>query len=233
MQSIFKLFFKACLALALLDLAYISFLWFQRDVQAQGEIPVSRFIQAYVAEQQDNPDLPGLRWDPVPLASIPDRVARAFVIAEDAQFYVHNGLDINAIKSVLADGLSSKSISRGASTITQQTAKNLFLYPSRSWLRKWHELIFTMLLELTLDKQRILELYLNIAEFGLGVYGVNAASLYYFGLPVSVIGPRQASYLAAALPWPTRHNYKTDTKTFKAHARRIYSRSMKEAIPIQ
>ena len=159
------------------------------------------------------------------------KVYRVFIIAEDTHFFVHNGFDVAAIKSVLKSSLQTKSISRGASTISQQTAKNLFLYPKRSWLRKWHELIFTLLLELKLDKPRILEIYLNIAEFGQGIYGINAAAQHYFGVSASNLSARQASYLAAALPWPQKHNFKTATKQFHKHANRIYKRSKKESFP--
>jgi monofunctional biosynthetic peptidoglycan transglycosylase len=86
-------------------------------------------------------------------------------------------------------------------------------------------------LELTQSKDRILELYLNVAEFGRGVYGINAASKYYFGVQANAINPKQAAYLAAALPWPERHNFNTGSKTFYAHANRIYARSLKEHLP--
>lgn len=172
-----------------------------------------------------------MQWAPIPLADIPNKVTRVFLIAEDTQFYVHHGLDIKAIKTVLKESFSRYSISRGASTITQQTAKNLYLYPQRSWLRKWHELVFTLLLELTQSKGRILELYLNVAEFGRGVYGINAAAKHYFGIQANAINTKQAAYLAAALPWPEKHNFKSGSKIFYTHANRIYARSLKEHLP--
>ena len=231
MKFISKLLFKVVCALIVLDFLYIAFLWVQRDIQRQGEIPTSQFMLSYVEERKHKTELPQINWQPVALSSLPEKVYRVFIIAEDTHFFVHNGFDIEAIKSVLKSSMKTKSISRGASTISQQTAKNLFLYPTRSWLRKWHELIFTLLLELTLDKKRILEIYLNIAEFGQGVYGLNAASQHYFGKSASALSPRQASYLAAALPWPQKHNYKTSTKSFNKHANRIYKRSQTESFP--
>lgn len=225
------LIIRALFLIILLEMAYLSILWFQHNIHIDGKVPVSSFMQQYIKDSASNKNLPGMKWKPVPLSSIPGKISRVFLIAEDSQFYVHRGLDIKAIKSVLKQSFSGHSISRGASTITQQTAKNLYLYPKRSWLRKWHELIFTQLLELTQSKNRILELYLNTAEFGIGVYGINAASNHYFGLPANAINTQQAAYLAASLPWPSRHNFETGTKTFYTRARRIYARASREKLP--
>ena len=233
MKFLFKNLLRIIAVLVLFDMLYIGKLWLSHNVGRADSIPESRFMQTYIDDRQKNPALPGIKWDPVPLRQIPQRVSRVFIIAEDTHFYVHNGFDIAAIKAVLAESLAKKSISRGASTITQQTAKNLYLYPQRSWLRKWHELIFTLLLEITQSKKRILELYLNIAEFGQGIYGVNAAAKHYFGVSVTEISTKQAAYLAAALPWPQRNNFSTGTKTFYAHANRIYSRSQNETFPTE
>ena len=233
MKFIFKTLFRLICALIVLDMLYVAFLWFQRDIQRQGAIPVSQFMLSYIEDRIVKTELPQIDWQPMPLSAIPKKAYRVFIIAEDTHFYVHHGVDIAAIQTVLKSSLKTRSISRGASTITQQTAKNLFLYPQRSWLRKWHELIFTLLLEFTLEKDRILEIYLNIAEFGQGVYGINAAAKYYLGVSAKSLSPRQASYLAAALPWPQRHNLKTGTKTFHAHADRIYRRSQKETFPAE
>ena len=231
MKFIIKTLFRVICALIVLDTLYIAFLWQQRDIQAHGEIPVSQFMLSYIEERKYKTELPEISWQPIALSALPEKAYRVFIIAEDTHFFVHHGFDVAAIKSVLKSSLKTKNIARGASTISQQTAKNLFLYPKRSWFRKWHELIFTVLLELKLDKSRILEIYLNIAEFGQGVYGINAAAQHYLGISASALSPRQASYLAAALPWPQKHNFKTSTKSFKRHANRIYKRSQKETFP--
>jgi len=231
MKFILRLLFRVICALIVLDMLYVGYLWIQRDIQSQGEIPVSQFMLSYIEERKIKTHLPQISWQPIALTAVPESVYRVFIIAEDTHFFVHNGFDIAAIKSVLKSSLKTKSISRGASTISQQTAKNLFLYPQRSWLRKWHELMFTLLLEITLDKNRILEIYLNIAEFGQGVYGINAAAQHYLGISANSITPRQASYLAAALPWPQKHNLNSATKQFYTHANRIYKRSQKETFP--
>ncbi len=233
MRYAIKNLFRLIIVIALADALYICYLWLKYNVGQADVIPVSRFMQTYIDDRQLKPQLPEIKWNPVSIKQIPERVSRVFIIAEDSYFYVHNGLDIAAIKAVLKESLAQKSIPRGASTISQQTAKNLYLYPQRSWLRKWHELIFTLLLEITQSKQRILELYLNIAEFGQGVYGVDAAARHYFGQSVGAITSKQAAYLAAALPWPQRNNYSTGTKAFYKHANRIYSRAQRETFPTE
>ena len=233
MKFLAKNLFRLIVLVIVADVFYVCYLWLKYNAGQADIIPMSRFMHSYVDDREIKPELPELKWSPVSISEIPERVSRVFIIAEDSHFYVHNGFDIAAIKAVIKESLAKKSIPRGASTITQQTAKNLYLYPQRSWLRKWHELIFALLLEITQSKKRILELYLNIAEFGQGIYGVDAASLHYFGRSVSSISTKQAAYLAAALPWPQRNNYSTGTKTFYAHANRIYSRAQRETFPTE
>jgi monofunctional biosynthetic peptidoglycan transglycosylase len=117
--------------------------------------------------------------------------------------------------------LSEGRLVYGGSTISQQTIKNIFLSPSRNPLRKWHEFVLTMGMEHHLSKKRILSLYLNIAEFGRGIYGVDAASRYYWGIPVSEISVNQAIELAATLPAPVRHNPNTHTRFFLKRVKKI------------
>jgi len=132
----------------------------------------------------------------------------AVVAAEDQLFYRHHGFDWHSIQSVLEDFSEDGKAPRGASTITQQVAKNLFLTPSRNFLRKGLEAWFTVCLELFLSKQRILEIYLNIAEFGDHLFGIEAASQRYFGISASRLSAQQAALLAATLPNPL--NLKAD-----------------------
>jgi len=125
----------------------------------------------------------------------------AVVAAEDQRFADHFGLDFAAIQKAV-DEQDQRGYLRGASTISQQTAKNLFLWPGRSFLRKGLEAWLTLVVETCLSKQRILEIYLNVAEFGPGIYGVGAASLHYFGRPPALLSRQQAALLAAVLPNP-------------------------------
>lgn len=120
------------------------------------------------------------------------------VAAEDADFCVHSGFDIAGIRAALADDTRL----RGGSTISQQVAKNVFLWPARSWLRKGLEAGFTVLIEILWPKRRILEVYLNVAEFDAGVFGVEAASRRYFGIGAADVGPQRAARLMAVLPDP-------------------------------
>lgn len=125
----------------------------------------------------------------------------AVVASEDQRFADHFGLDLKAIQRAV-DEKGDRGYLRGASTISQQTAKNLFLWPGRSFARKGLEAWLTVVLELSLPKRRILEIYLNIAEFGPGIYGVGAASRHYFGTIPAQLSDRDAALLAAVLPNP-------------------------------
>ena len=138
-------------------------------------------------------------------SAIATPVKLAVVAAEDQHFPDHHGFDLQAIEDAMEHNLEAHT-TRGGSTITQQTAKNLFLYPGRSYLRKGLEAYFTLLIELSWPKRRILEIYLNIAEFGEGVYGVGAAAQTFFGKPASRLDTREAALLAAVLPNPKRLN---------------------------
>ncbi len=155
-----------------------------------------------------------LSYQPVPLARIPASVRRAVLVAEDAAFYGHRGFDWHEVRQALREAWEERELPRGASTISQQLARNLYLSPSRDPVRKLREALITRRLESELSKERILELYLNVLELGRGVFGVEAASRRYFGRSVSAISPREAAELAAAIPSPRRHNPETRTRTF-------------------
>jgi len=144
------------------------------------------------------------RHDWVPLEDIAPSMGVAVIAAEDQNFPEHFGFDWKAIEKAIAHNEHSRR-KRGASTVSQQTAKNLFLWETRSWVRKGFEVYFTLLIELGWSKSRILEVYLNIVEFGDGVYGVEAASRTYFGKPAKKLRPSEAALLAAVLPNPHRY----------------------------
>jgi monofunctional biosynthetic peptidoglycan transglycosylase len=143
----------------------------------------------------------GLHKDWVPLAEIAPALRHAVVAAEDNRFCEHGGFDWSALAEVLEE-FRAGGQPRGASTITMQTAKNLFLWPGRSLLRKVLEAWLTPQIELIWDKRRILEVYLNVAEMGPGIYGAQAAAQHYFGTSAAELGRLQASLLAAVLPSP-------------------------------
>lgn len=139
----------------------------------------------------------------VPIEEISPALQHAVVAAEDARFYQHHGFDWKQVEIAVQDDLD-RGRSRGASTITQQLVKNLFLTTSRSFIRKGIEFTIVPLAELLLSKKRILELYLNVIEWGPGVYGAEASSAYYFRVPARRIDRQQAIELASVLPAPLR-----------------------------
>ncbi len=159
-----------------------------------------------------------------------DQIAPAMLLAvvagEDQRFPLHHGIDFTAINDSLEDALAGKGL-RGASTLTQQTAKNLFLWEGRNWFRKGLEAGLALLLELLWSKQRILEVYLNIVEFGPGVYGVEAASEYWFQRSSATLTSRQAARLAAVLPNPWRYRAEPPSPYVIERARWI-ERQMKQ-----
>lgn len=204
----------------LVDLFYVATIWPDWSRYKQGAIPRSSFISHYLDVRKQK-NWPTLRWSPVSYDQLPPHLLRAVVVAEDSRFYQHDGFDLIAFKEAMDYNLSSGRAAFGASTISQQTVKNLFLSSRRDPLRKWHELLLTWGMERSLSKRRILELYLNVAEFGLGVYGVQAASLHYWGRPVSQINVRQAVELAATLPAPKSRNPASRGKGFDRRVAKI------------
>jgi len=139
-----------------------------------------------------------------PAESIPSELKWAVIVAEDANFYRHEGIDVTAIKNAIKYDLEKKRFARGASTITQQAAKNLFLSREKTVTRKIEEIYLAKRMEQELTKGRILELYLNIAELGPMVYGIGHGARYYFDRPASALTPRECAFLAAMLPGPQK-----------------------------
>jgi monofunctional biosynthetic peptidoglycan transglycosylase len=143
------------------------------------------------------------RW--IPLAQIPRHVVDAVIVAEDGTFFTHGGVDWFEVQESIEKNIEERRAARGASTITQQLAKNLFLSTSKDPIRKVKELAITLLLEHTLSKNRILELYLNVIEWGRGIFGIEAAARAYFGKSASALTLEEATRLAAVIPSPLVH----------------------------
>lgn len=179
----------------------------------------------YRALQSDSqalhPDYKWVHWD-----EISPYMRLAAVAAEDQKFPHHRGFDIHSIHAAVQDYYRSGRL-RGASTISQQVAKNLFLWPDQSLLRKGLEAWFTLLIESIWPKQRILEVYLNIAEFGPGVYGIEAASVKYFGVSAMTLEPSQAALLAAVLPNPKLYSV-TEPSSYVINRRDWILRQMRQ-----
>lgn len=142
----------------------------------------------------------------VPYSQISRYVKRAVLASEDSGFVAHDGVQWDALEQAARANFEQGAIKRGGSTITMQVAKNLFLSSDRSYWRKAQEIAIAFLIEFVWDKQRILEIYLNIAEWGVGVFGIEAAAEHYFSVPAAKLNPWQAAWLAAILPAPKRYD---------------------------
>jgi monofunctional glycosyltransferase len=146
-----------------------------------------------------------LKHEWVSKRKISDNLRLAVICSEDQNFVTHRGFDLEAIDKAIKESKTRKRV-RGASTISQQTAKNVFLWPGRSWIRKGFEVWFTALIELFWSKERILQVYLNSIEMGNGIYGAEAAAGFYFKIPAEKLSTRQAAAIAAILPNPRKYN---------------------------
>lgn len=168
--------------------------------------PQTAFMEQRLSAMQEKNPKAELRRQWVPYERISGHLKRAVIAAEDAKFVDHEGFDWEGIQKALERNEKKGRIVAGGSTISQQLAKNLFLSGSRSWVRKGQEAAITWMLELVMDKRRILEIYLNVAEWGEGVFGAEAAARHYFGVSSAQLGPQQAAWLAAILPAPRRYD---------------------------
>ena len=167
--------------------------------------PATPFMFIRVFENIMVGEQPKLKKDWEPISDISPHLVMAVIAAEDQNFMNHFGFDIKAIEKAQKFNKRQKGKKvRGASTISQQTAKNLFLWQGRSWLRKGFEVYFTFLIELLWSKERIMEVYLNIIEMGDGIYGAEAAAQKYFNKNASALSKREAALIAAVLPNPRK-----------------------------
>lgn len=162
-------------------------------------VHVQRRVEALLRHQKYQK-----RYVFVPIGRISADLQHAVIAAEDGRFYQHHGIDWQEVRKVVAGDIEKGRVSRGASTITQQLVKNLFFTTHRNPLRKVVELTLAPVAEVLLPKKRILELYLNVIEWGPGIYGVEAAARKYYGVPASRLGREQAARLAAVIPSPLR-----------------------------
>jgi len=172
-----------------------------------------------------------LRRQWVPYERISVHLKRAVVAAEDAKFLEHEGFDWDAIQKAMARNEQRGTVVAGASTISQQLAKNLFLSGERSYVRKAQEAVITWMLERTMSKRRILELYLNIAEWGDGVFGAEAAARHHFNVSAAGLTAAQAAWLASVLPSPRRYERGALTPYLAGRVSTIYSRMDAAQIP--
>ena len=171
------------------------------------------------------------RW--VPLSRISPYVIKAVIIAEDDKFWSHEGFDFDAIQKAIEKDLKQKKFKVGGSTISQQLAKNLFLSPSKNPIRKLKEAVLTWRLERNLSKKRIIEIYLNVAEWGDGLFGVEAAAQHYYGKPASDLSAMESARLAAVLPNPRRYDPTGSGRYVAYRSELIYQIMVRRGIVIE
>jgi len=171
-----------------------------------------------------------ITWKWVPLSRISRYAVAAVVIAEDDKFWDHEGFDLEAMRKALGHDIIEGRVKFGGSTITQQLSKNLYLSPSKNPLRKLKEVVLAWRLERALSKRRILEIYLNVIEWGDGVYGIEAASRRYYGKTSSMLSPMEAAMLASVIPSPRRYDPTNPGKYLKRRSGQIYYTMKKRGV---
>lgn len=177
------------------------------------------FIRA--AQHISDGEMPRMHHRWVTLEEISPEMPVAVMASEDQRFLIHHGFDFDAIQKAVKRNMKAGKKKYGASTISQQTAKNVFLWPGRSWLRKGLEMYFTTLIELIWGKERIMEVYLNSIEMGDGIYGVDAVAQYHFGKTAETLSRRDCALIAATLPNPRRFSSKEPSKYMRKRQRQI------------
>jgi monofunctional biosynthetic peptidoglycan transglycosylase len=213
-RSLFGTFVHAALGVSvamILSVAVLTYVY--RLVPPVSTLMLLRWLEGETVERRY-----------IPLARISDHLRIAVIVSEDARFCWHSGVDWGALREVL-DHPGAEGPTRGASTIAMQTAKNLFLWPSRSYIRKSIEIPLALLIGLEWPKRRILEAYLNVAEWGDGIFGAEAAARHYFAKSAGELDKREAALLATALPNPRHRNAARPSKFHLALAARLMARA--------
>lgn len=212
MKRIFKFIFKLLLWLLVFSIGMVFlYKWVP--------VPVTPLMVIRSVENYQGQKPMGWKHDWVSLDQISKNLQLAVICSEDQNFLKHNGFDVEAIEKAYLDNKKGKRI-KGASTISQQTAKNVFLWPQRSWFRKGLEVYFTFLIESIWSKERIMEVYLNSIEMGPGIYGAEAAAIYWYKKPASKLSQYESASIAAILPNPL--TYKANTATNYIERRKIW-----------
>jgi monofunctional biosynthetic peptidoglycan transglycosylase len=206
--------FLACAAVLFTIFLFVVFTWPDVEELSDTNPETTAFIEQARSEGTV------IKWQWVFAHEISIDLKKAVLVAEDLSFFSHNGFDTHEIRIAAREAIQGKRV-RGASTITQQLAKNLWLSPSRSPDRKVRELILTRQLERHLSKRRILEIYLNVVEFGPGIYGAEAAANHYFDVTAAALGPEQGARLAASLPRPSKWHPGVESRGYEQSVRRI------------
>jgi monofunctional biosynthetic peptidoglycan transglycosylase len=226
---------KGIIALALLALAVVLGLqlWFLVHVIIWREVdPAStRFMRQQLSVLRERNPAAGLKHQWVDYARVSAHLKRAVIASEDARFPLHDGVDWEAIEKAFERNTKRGKVAFGGSTITMQLAKNLFLSGDRSYVRKLQELVIAYMLEATMSKRRILEIYLNVAEWGVGVFGAEAAARHHFGVSAAQLSASQAARLAAMLPRPRYYDQHRDSAPLARRAAIVQRRMPAVELP--
>lgn len=212
----------------LLQLWFFAHVWWYVDHNPATTAFMERRLAALQEKLGEDAALKH-KW--VPYERISIHLKRALIAAEDARFLEHEGFDFEGIEKALEKNEKKGRVVAGGSTISQQLAKNLFLSGERSYLRKAQEAVITLMLESMMSKRRILEIYMNVIEWGEGVYGAEAAARHYFGTSAARLTPAQAARLAAMVPRPRYFEKRPDSPYLARQAARIQARMPLVAVP--
>ncbi len=217
----------AATAFLVIQISFLARVWWWKDHNPQS----TAFIQARMEQLRARDPQAKLRHSWVPYERVATSLKRAVVVAEDAKFADHEGFDWEAIEKAREKNLKKGRIVAGGSTISQQLAKNLFLSGERSALRKGQEALITVMIEHVMDKRRILEIYLNVIEWGDGVFGAEAAARHYYGVAAIALAPAQSARLAAMVPNPRFYDRNRNTAFLARHTQTILARMPQAELP--
>ncbi|HET6490241.1 MAG TPA: monofunctional biosynthetic peptidoglycan transglycosylase [Syntrophales bacterium] len=236
LKKIFRFFLIALFLLAGAVLVYTTTAFYYDDVAGLKKKNPGK--TAFMSHREFEWEFKGLKnkkiyqvW--VPLSQISPYMVKAVLIAEDDKFYSHEGFDFEAMQKAIEKDIKLGKFKYGGSTISQQLAKNLFLSPSKNPLRKAKEVILTWRIENNLSKRRILEIYLNVAEWGDGIFGIEAASRHYYGKSAAELTPMEAARLAVVLPNPLKLNPAGTSKYVEKRAEIVYGIMVRRGIVIE
>ena len=209
------------------QLTYMARLWWWRDHNPD----MTAFMSARLEQIRSHDPKAMLQQAWIPYARLSPHLKRAIVVAEDARFVDHEGFDWDAIEKAREKNQKRGRVVAGGSTISQQLAKNLFLSGERTPWRKGQEALITVMIEHVMDKRRILEIYLNVIEWGDGVFGAEAAARHYYGIGAAAVGPEAAARLAGMIPNPRYYDHHRNTRWLERKTQMILARMPQAELP--
>jgi monofunctional biosynthetic peptidoglycan transglycosylase len=226
-RTIWVTLLLALSALVIVQFWFVIHVWYWVDHHS----PSTAFMDARLEQLRRKSPKAALQYQWVPYSRVSVNLKRAIIAAEDAKFLDHGGFDWDSIAKAYEKNQKKGKIVAGGSTISQQLAKNLFLSGERTWWRKAQETVITVMLETIMSKRRILEIYLNVIEWGNGVFGAEAAAHHHFGVTAANLTPEQAAQLAAMVPSPRRYKPGSETPYLQKRTEIILSRMSAAAVP--